>query len=67
MTPIQAKSASTDVAASTQIRIVALLFGLSAASYFCRIAISIAGPEIMKEFHLPETQMGWVYSAYLFS
>jgi MFS family permease len=67
MTPIRAKSASTDVSASTQIRIVALLFGLSAASYFCRIAISIAGPEIMKEFHLPETQMGWVYSAYLFS
>ncbi len=67
MTPIQAKSAGTDVAASTQIRIVALLFGLSAASYFCRIAISIAGPEIMKEFQVPETQMGWVYSAYLFS
>jgi MFS family permease len=67
MSPMQAKSAGTDVATSTQIRIVALLFGLSAASYFCRIAISIAGPEIMKEFHLPETQMGWIYSSYLFS
>lgn len=67
MTPTRAKSAATDITPSTQIRIVGLLFGLSAASYFCRIAISIAGPEIMKEFHLPETQMGWVYSAYLLS
>jgi sugar phosphate permease len=67
MTPIQVKSASTDVAVATQIRIVALLFGLSAASYFCRVAISIAGPEIMNEFRLPATQMGCVYSAYLFS
>ncbi len=50
-----------------QIRIVALLFGLSAASYFCRIAISIAAPSIMKEFHLPETQMSWVFSAFVLS
>jgi MFS family permease len=61
------RSAPSDVAAASQIRIVALLFGLSAASYFCRIAISIAGPSIMTEFHLPETQMGEVYSAFLLS
>jgi ACS family glucarate transporter-like MFS transporter len=67
MTSIPAKSATPHVPVATQVRIVALLFGLSAASYFCRTAISIAGPSIMKEFHVPEAQMGVVYSAFLMS
>lgn len=50
-----------------QSKIIALLFALSAVSYFDRVAISIAGPEIMKELHFSETQMGWVYSAFLLS
>src|SRR5260370_42696252 len=34
-------------------------------TYFDRIIITVAGPGIIKEFGLSETQMGSVYSAYL--
>jgi sugar phosphate permease len=46
---------------------VGLMFGLSVMSYFDRTIVSIAGPAIIKEFHLTETQMGAVYSAFLCS
>lgn len=48
-------------------RIVTLLFALSAMSYFDRTAISIAGPGIMRDFHISETEMGTVFSAFLLS
>jgi MFS transporter, ACS family, glucarate transporter len=48
-----------------QIGIVALMFAFSVMSYFNRTIMSIAGPGIMKEFALTETQMGSVYSAFL--
>ena len=41
------------------------MFALSAMSYFDRTVLSIAGPGIMKEFHISETQMGSVFSAFL--
>jgi ACS family glucarate transporter-like MFS transporter len=46
---------------------VALMFGLSTMSYFDRTIMSIAGPEIMKDFGISETGMGAVYSAFLIS
>jgi ACS family glucarate transporter-like MFS transporter len=63
----QLRTYVTDKTISTQITVVALLFGLSAASYFCRIAMSITAPEIMRQFHISETRMGVVQSAFLFS
>jgi MFS family permease len=48
-----------------QTRIVVLMVALSAMSYFDRTILSIAGPTIMKELHISETSMGWVYSAFL--
>ena len=39
----------------------------SVMSYFDRTIMSIAGPEIMKEFALSTTQMGSVYSAFILS
>jgi ACS family glucarate transporter-like MFS transporter len=45
--------------------IVVLMVLLSVMTYFDRIIIAIAGPGIMKEFSLSETEMGAVYSAYL--
>jgi MFS family permease len=45
--------------------IVLLMFGFSVMSYFNRTIMSIAGPVIMKEFALTETEMGSVYSAFL--
>ena len=51
----------------TQAKIVTLMVALSAMSYFDRIVMSIAGPGIMKDFHISETQMGSVYSAFLLS
>ena len=67
MTAIARDSRATDAPTSTQVRIVALLFGLSAASYFCRVAISIAAPSIMKEYHVSEPRMGVVFVASLWS
>lgn len=46
--------------------IIALMVALSVMSYFDRIIISIAGPEIIREFSISETEMGAVYSAFLF-
>ena len=43
------------------------MFGFSVMSYFNRTIMSIAGPVIMKEFSLTETEMGSVYSAFLWS
>ncbi len=36
----------------------------SVMSYFDRTIMSIAGPQIMEEFHLSATQMGSIYSAF---
>ena len=41
------------------------LFVLSAVSYLDRVNISIAGSSIAEEFHLQQTQLGWVFSAFL--
>jgi ACS family glucarate transporter-like MFS transporter len=48
-----------------QVLLVALLFALSAMSYFDRTIMSIAGPEIIREFRIEPTQMGWVYSSFV--
>src|SRR5580698_6132232 len=50
-----------------RIGIVVLMVLLSIMSYFDRTIMSIAGPAIVKEFSLSETQMGAVYSAFLLS
>src|SRR3984957_12247068 len=50
-----------------QARMVALMFALSAMNYFDRVVMSIAGPGIMKEFHISETGMGTIYSAFVLS
>jgi len=47
--------------------IVLLVVAFSVMSYFDRIIMSIAGPFIMSESHLTETQMGTIYSAFTFS
>lgn len=47
--------------------VVALMFAFSMMNYFDRTIMSIAGPDIMKEFGLSPTQMGMVYSAFLLS
>ena len=49
------------------LRVVILLFSFSIMTYFVRTILSIAGPTIIKEFHLSETEMGAIYSAFLFS
>lgn len=52
-----------------QIAVVSLMVALSVMSYFDRTIISIAAPSIMheKEFSLSEKEMGWIFSAFLFS
>jgi ACS family glucarate transporter-like MFS transporter len=48
-----------------QALLVLLMFGFSVMSYFDRTIMSIAGPEIMKEFAISPTKMGWVFSAFI--
>ncbi len=43
------------------------MFLLSVTSYFDRTIMAIAGPGIMKEFRLTETQIGSIYSAFIFA
>jgi ACS family glucarate transporter-like MFS transporter len=42
-----------------------LLFGFSLISYFDRTIMSIAGPQLMRDFGVSPTQMGGVYSAFI--
>src|SRR5436309_10150373 len=44
-----------------------LMFALSVTSYFDRTIMSIAGPRILTEYQLTETQLGTIYSAFLCS
>lgn len=48
-----------------QFSIVTLMVLFSVMSYFDRTIMSIAGPGIIRDFGLSETQMGAVYSAFL--
>ena len=45
--------------------VVLLMVMFSLMSYFDRTIMGIAGPGIMREFGLTETQMGNIYSAFL--
>ena len=47
--------------------IVLLMVAFSIMSYFDRIIMSVAGPLVMREMRLSETQMGAIYSAFIFS
>jgi MFS family permease len=51
---------------NTRLVIVGLMLAFSIISYFDRTIMSIAGPDIMREFRLSETQMGAIYSAFVF-
>ena len=60
------KSWTTRNAGRKGLTIVGLLFAFSTLSYFDRTIISIAGPSMMRDFHLSATQMGAIYSAFIF-
>src|SRR6266852_4288479 len=50
---------------TTRLVVILLLFGFSVISYFDRTIMSIAGPQMMKDFGLSPTEMGSVYSAFI--
>jgi MFS family permease len=50
-----------------EIVVVPFMIACSVMSYFDRTIMSIAGPEIMREFDLSATHMGSVYSAFILS
>jgi ACS family glucarate transporter-like MFS transporter len=56
---------STTNLESTRLIVVALLFTFSLVSYFDRTIMSIAGPQLMKDFAISPTQMGAIYSAFI--
>ena len=51
----------------TRIRWVLIfwMFAVSAISYLDRVNISIAGQSIARDFHLNNTELGWVFSAFV--
>src|SRR5881396_2159852 len=57
------------VSTSRQVQscVALLMLAFSVMSYFNRTIMSIAGPAILKEFALSETEMGAVYSAFILS
>lgn len=61
------ESSSSSRSTRVRWRIVALLLSFSIVSYVLRVNITIAGEPIMHEFHLTAVQLGWVFSAFLFS
>src|SRR5439155_9243413 len=52
---------------ASQVAVIGLMFAFSVMSYFERTIMTIAGPEIMKEFNISATSMGSVYSAFILS
>src|SRR5499427_5408547 len=48
----------------TRFRVLGLLFGMSVIMYLDRLCISAAAPSISSEFHLTDSQMGYVFSAF---
>jgi ACS family glucarate transporter-like MFS transporter len=44
--------------------LIAWLFVLSAIGYLNRVNMSVAGSAIIKEFHLSQIQLGWLFSAF---
>ena len=48
-----------------RIAVVVMLFAFSMVSYFDRTIMSVAGPNIMREFGISATQMGTVFSAFI--
>jgi ACS family D-galactonate transporter-like MFS transporter len=47
-------------------RIIVLLMGFAAIGHFNRVGISVAGDEMfIPKLGIPETRMGWVYTAFL--
>jgi ACS family glucarate transporter-like MFS transporter len=44
--------------------LIAWLFVLSAIGYLNRVNMSVAGSSIIKEFHLSQIQLGWVFSVF---
>src|SRR5215831_1251432 len=47
-------------------RVLALLFLLSTITYLDRVAISTTAPAMMKDLGLNASQMGWVFSIFVF-
>jgi len=50
-----------------QIMLLILMVSVAVMSYCDRTLMSLAGPGIMKEFSISETEMGSIYSAFIFS
>ncbi len=59
------QSAKPPVGFSVRYLLVIWIMVISAVSYLDRTNIAIAGVEIAREFHINNTQLGWIFSAFL--
>ncbi len=46
-------------------RLVFLLSMVASVGYLCRVDVTVVAPQLMAEFHLSQTEMGKVFSAFL--
>src|SRR5215471_12018164 len=58
------QAATAQAPSFTRFGVLGLLFGMSVIMYLDRLCISAAAPSISSEFHLSDTQMGYVFSAF---
>ncbi len=58
-------SAKTAGKFSVRYMLVVWIMAISAVSFLDRTNIAIAGVEIGREFHINNTQLGWIFSAFL--
>ena len=65
---ISSEVASTDLAGTkvgrVRFTIVAMLFVITVINYADRATMSVAKPDLSKEFGLNAAQMGWILSAF---
>ena len=65
MTPLEAEIQPVEARYSrVRFRVVAFLMALAAVTYLDRVCISIVTPNIMRDLHLTNIQMSYVFSAF---
>src|SRR5215469_10357462 len=58
------QAATAQAPSFTRFGVLGLLFGMSVIMYLDRLCIPAAAPSISSEFHLTDSQMGYVFSAF---
>jgi len=64
---IRTDAVSTELGSRVRWNVLALMVLVSMITYLDRLNIAIAAPQIMSEYHLTSTDMGKIFSAFIFA